>query len=106
MVKTAIENGQNLIVEGCYIPFDWRQDFGVEYLMNIKYGGLILSENYLNNHFDSVKNYANVIERRLYDDCLKETLIADNKRALENAKKYGVEYILIDDQYEIDLDLL
>ena len=22
MVKTAIENGQNLIVEGCYIPFD------------------------------------------------------------------------------------
>lgn len=24
MVKTAIENGQNLIVEGCYIPFDWE----------------------------------------------------------------------------------
>ena len=24
MVKTAIENGQNLIVEGCYIPFDWN----------------------------------------------------------------------------------
>ena len=23
MVKTAIENGQNLTVEGCYIPFDW-----------------------------------------------------------------------------------
>ena len=27
MVKTAIENDQNMIVEGCYIPFDWRQDF-------------------------------------------------------------------------------
>ena len=24
MIKTAIENGQNLIIEGCYIPFDWR----------------------------------------------------------------------------------
>ena len=23
MIKTAIENRQNLIVEGCYIPFDW-----------------------------------------------------------------------------------
>ena len=27
MVKTAIENGQDLIVEGCYIPFDWAKDF-------------------------------------------------------------------------------
>ena len=27
MVKTAIENGQNLIVEGCYIPFDWQRIF-------------------------------------------------------------------------------
>ena len=24
MTKTAIENKQNLIVEGCYIPFDWQ----------------------------------------------------------------------------------
>ena len=23
MIKTAIENEQNLIVEGCYIPYDW-----------------------------------------------------------------------------------
>mgnify|MGYP002508361350 CR=1 FL=1 len=27
MVKTAIENDQNLIVEGCYVPYDWRKDF-------------------------------------------------------------------------------
>lgn len=25
MIKTAIENKQNLIVEGCYIPFDWEK---------------------------------------------------------------------------------
>ena len=29
-VKTAIENGQNLIVEGVYIPFDWKKDFDEE----------------------------------------------------------------------------
>ena len=28
MIKTAIENGQNLIVEGGYIPFTWQEDFG------------------------------------------------------------------------------
>ena len=32
MIKTAIENNQNLIVEGCYVPFDWRQDFDEQYL--------------------------------------------------------------------------
>ena len=35
MIKTAIENKQNLIVEGCYIPFDWEKDFEQEYLDNI-----------------------------------------------------------------------
>ena len=34
MIKTAIENKQNLIVEGCYIPFDWEKDFQAEYLKN------------------------------------------------------------------------
>ena len=24
IIKTAIENEQNLIVEGCYVPFDWK----------------------------------------------------------------------------------
>ena len=47
MIKTAIENQQNLIVEGCYIPFDWANDFGKEYLDNIRYYCLILSERYI-----------------------------------------------------------
>ena len=34
MIKTAIENRQNIIVEGCYIPFDWRKDFDQEYLQD------------------------------------------------------------------------
>ena len=37
MIKTAIENKQNLIVEGCYIPYDWRRDFTDEYLSEIKF---------------------------------------------------------------------
>ena len=30
MIKTAIENKQNLIVEGCYIPPYWQRDFSEE----------------------------------------------------------------------------
>ena len=25
MIKTVVENGQSLIIEGCYIPFDWQK---------------------------------------------------------------------------------
>ena len=61
IIKTAIENGQNLIIEGCYIPFDWQKDFESAYLEHIRYYCLILSENYIRNHFGDIKKYANVI---------------------------------------------
>ena len=51
MIKTAIENEQNLIVEGCYIPFDYAKDFDSDYLKHIKHYCLIMSENYIKNHF-------------------------------------------------------
>ena len=31
IIKTAIENKQNLIIEGCYIPFNWKNDFPDRY---------------------------------------------------------------------------
>ena len=27
IARTALENRQNLCIEGCYIPFDWEADF-------------------------------------------------------------------------------
>ena len=103
IIKTAVENKQNLIIEGCYIPFDYENDFSKEYLDNIKYYCIVMSENYIKNHFDDIKKYENVIEHRLYDDCTIENVLSDNKNILELAKKYNVNYILIDDKYEIDI---
>ena len=37
IIKTNIENKQNIIIEGCYIPFDWKKDFNEEYLTEIQY---------------------------------------------------------------------
>ena len=104
IVKTAIENNQNLIVEGCYIPFDWEKDFAKEYLDHIKYYCLIFSENYIKNNFADIKKYACVIENRLDDsDCTLKKVLDDNAHVLELAKKYDVNYILIDDKHEIDV---
>ena len=106
MIKTAIENKQNLIVEGCYIPFNWQKDFDREYLESIKYYCLVLSERYIKNHFEDIKAYANVIENRLDDEwCTIDNVLADNAEVLSNAQKHGVNYVLIDDAYEIDIDL-
>ena len=105
MIKTAIENKQNLIVEGCYVPFDWQRDFTDEYLKNIRYYCLVMSEKYIRNHFGDIKKYANIIEARLDDsDCTMESVLADNARMLTLAKEYKVNYILIDENYEIDIN--
>ena len=105
MVKTAIENDQNLIVEGCYIPSDWSKDFEEEYLLHIKYYCLVMSEKYIRNHFQDIKQYANVIETRLEDDCTIECVLEDNMQRLEQAKKYSVNYVLIDDEYSFEIEL-
>ena len=106
MIKTAIENDQNMIVEGCYIPFHWPRDFEREYLEKIKYYCLVMSEKYINAHFDDVKKYANVIENRLDDEgCTHESVLADNARFLKLAQQYQANYILIDAEYEINIDL-
>lgn len=106
MAKTAIENGQNLIVEGCYIPFDWAKDFAPEYLKHIRYYCLVLSEAYIQTHFSDIQRYANALEHRLDDtDCTPEKILADNKRVLQQAKKHNANYILIDDHYEVNVSL-
>lgn len=106
MAKTAIENKQNLIVEGSYIPFDWQKDFNSELLESIRYYCLVMSEGYIRNHFDEIKKYANVIENRLEDDaCTPERMLSENAKVLSLAKKHHANYILIEDAYEINLDL-
>ncbi|MBR5279107.1 MAG: adenylate kinase [Clostridia bacterium] len=104
IVKTAIENNQNLIIEGCYIPFDWEKDFDKDYLKIIKYYCLVMSKEYIENHFDDIKKYASVIENRLDDEwCTLDSVLEDNINILSLAKKHNQNYILIDNKYEIDI---
>lgn len=104
MIKTAVENNQNLIVESCYIPFNWKKDFSENYLKEIKGYCLIMSEKYIQNNFEQIKAHANDIENRLDDSyCTKDLLIEDNAYNLNMCIKYGCDYILIDENYNIEL---
>ena len=103
MVKTAIENNQNLIVEGCYIPFDWQKDFPEAYLEHIQYACLIMSRNYIEKHFADIQSYASIIECRLDDSDLNQAdLIAENEDNLAQCIAHNLPYILIDKEYKVE----
>lgn len=106
MIKTAVENNQNLIIEGCYIPLDWAKDMEQEYLDAIRCYCLVMSDRYIETHFEDIKKYACVIEERLDDEyCTPETVRRDNARMLEQCVRHGMEYILIDEEYRVDIEL-
>ncbi|MDU6360960.1 MAG: adenylate kinase [Clostridiales bacterium] len=106
IIKTAIENQQNLVVEGVYIPFNWKNDFDNEYLKEIQSYCLIMTKEYIEKHFSAIKKYANTIESRLDDSyCTIESMIEENVENLQMCKKYDCNYILIEDEYKVDIDL-
>lgn len=103
MIKTAVENGQNLIVEGCYIPYNWAESFEEEYLRHIRYRCLVMSENYIRSRYADIKAYASTIEQRGDDaDCTMESLLEDNREVLKMCRLHGVDYTLIDDDYPVE----
>lgn len=100
MIKTAIENNQNLVVEGCYVPFDWKEDFTEEYLKEIRFICLCLSEGYIDKHFGDIKENASCIESRIDDDyCTPDVLKSENRFYLEGFKSRDMEVLLIEDDY-------
>ncbi len=106
MIKTAIENDQNMVIEGCYIPFSWKEDFTMEYLEHIRYYCLIMTKKYIETHFEDIQHYGNVIENRLDDSSLcEDLLVKENLCNLDMCKKYGCNYILIDGEYQVDVEL-
>ena len=101
MIKTAIENEQNLIVEGCYIPFNWRQDFSEQYLESIRFICLAMTDDFIDAHIDEIKNHNSDIEKRLYDnDFTFHSLKSDNHYYIDGFTQCGESVTLIDTDYE------
>ena len=106
IIKTAVENRQDLIIEGGYIPFDWQKDFTGEYLKEIRFYCLVMTENYIRRCFDDIKGHARAIENRPDDSwCTMELLLKENSRNLRLCKDFGFEPLLIDEGYHLDIEL-
>lgn len=101
MIKTAIENRQNLIVEGCYIPYDWRKNFDKEYLTEISFICLAMTDAYIEAHFDDIRDHGSDVENRMDDSyCTADWIKSENKKIIEGFQRMGEPIILINDDYE------
>lgn len=105
IAKTAIENRQNLVIEGCYIPFTWQEGLEEPYLREMRYVCLAMTRRYIENHLEDIYRHASVIEERLEDQLDKAALIAENEENLRQCRARGMEYILIDEGYRVDIKL-
>ena len=104
MIKTAIENDQNLIAEGCYIPFGWRQDFDERYLPSIRFVCLAMTEEYIKSHFDAIKTHESDIESRLIENDISiDGLIAETQRMITGFQDSGEQVVLIESDYELSI---
>ena len=100
IIKTAIENRQNLIVEGCYVPFDWRRDFSEDYLSAIRFICLAMTDGYIDAHFDEIMAHASDIESRLDDSgCTADFLKAENRKYVQGFQTAGEEVTWIERDY-------
>ena len=105
MIKTAVENKQNLVVEGCYVPFGWRADFSQEYLDDIRFICLALTDEYIDAHFSDIKKHASDIESRLDDSyCTVTSLKEDNKRVIDGFTVAGEKVSLVESDYEQSIE--
>ncbi|MBO4452624.1 MAG: adenylate kinase [Clostridia bacterium] len=101
MIKTAVENKQNLIVEGCYVPFGWRKDIGEEYSREIIFICLAMTDAYIEAHFDKIVGHESDIESRLFDTHLTaDGLKADNRQMINGFREAGEDIALIEKDYE------
>lgn len=101
MIKTAIENRQNLIVEGCYIPYDWRKNFDKEYLTEISFICLAMTDAYIEAHFDDIRDHRSDVENRMDDSyCTADWIKSENRKIIEGFQRMGEPIILINDDYE------
>ena len=99
-IKTCVENEQNLIVEGCYIPENYRDAFTEEYLKNIRSVYIVMSEDYIRNHVDDLIDKASVIECRIADEVDIERLIMCSKEFKELGTANNIPVLEIDKTFD------
>lgn len=105
MAMTAIENGQHLIIEGCYIPCDARESFPPACRDDIIAIFIGFSEDYILRNYDDILLHRNDIERRKYAETRTAgAMAAQHTRLRARCQKAGAPYFEVDADYGADME--
>lgn len=104
IIMTAVENRQNLIVEGCYLPPDKIAALPAEYREQIISFYLALSYTYAQEHYADVLAHRSDIESRLYpEERTAKEIAEENDRTISMCQITGAKCFVIEKDYEREL---
>ena len=105
IIMTAVENKQNLIIEGCYLPPDKIAALPAEYREHIISFYLSLGYTYAQEHYDEILAHRSDIEARLYPEERSAKEIAEeNDRVAMICRISGAKCFIIEKDYETELN--
>lgn len=102
IIKTVIENEQNLIVEGCYIPGDWARSFSEKYLANIRSVFIVMDERYIRTHAEDIVRYGDIIEKRVSKSVDIDRLVSCSAMFEKWAKENESPCLKIDTSFSME----
>lgn len=102
IIKTAVENRQDLIVEGVYIPYDFKQYFTPFEQEQIQECCLVMSKEYIISHAGDIRAHENAIEWRKVKGVNFNKLIVDNEEALKACRSLGLDYVVSHDGFALE----
>lgn len=101
IIETNIENKQNLILEGCYLPCAKIKALTLKYPNEIIPIYMVFSKNYILSHFQDVLKYRKVVEDRGYEeDRSIEDLISEHQIVKNACIENALPYFEADTSYE------
>lgn len=99
MADTCLENGQHLILEGCYLPQKQVADY-VHTHKDVHALYLAFSESYIHAHFkEKILQYEGVTEQRMTSDFEKMACLTGNIETQKRCLEAGLSCYVADDSF-------
>ena len=100
IIDTCIENKQNIIIEGCYLPPEKVADIS----HNVIAVYIVFSNLYINKNFEKIINYENIIEKRKFKEERRiNEFIIENKEVERKCIESKLPYFEIKYNYQEEI---
>lgn len=101
IIATNIENNQNLIIEGCYLPPDKVRSIKENYGSSVIESYIIFTAEYIQKNFEPlILGHRNIIENRKYEeDRSIEDFIVEHQNIRAQCQHNSIKYFDVDRDY-------